>query len=192
MPDFNTANRRPPLCADSRLPLLIKLERERKGKKTRRLKWTLFSCFPPGKHQTVECVIWRFAVCNRLRSHLFLFWSRLRSLVCLVSLFHPAGSQVPIMPIKTVSAILSACRISVSLHTWDYLSFFPQSMSNSSRGRETLIDKQIWTCRFRQKNDQKPGLWIYSPISETGFWYFLNKMWVALIHCHDATVLCDC
>lgn len=33
VPDFNTANRRLPLCADSRLPLLIKLERERKEKK---------------------------------------------------------------------------------------------------------------------------------------------------------------
>lgn len=123
MPGFYTANHRPPLCADSRLPLLFKLETERE-KKTMRLNWTpLFSRFPPGKHQTVECV-WS-AVCNRLRSHLFLFWSRLRSLLCLVSLFHPAGSQVPIMPVKTVSTILSACRISVSLHTWDYLSFFP-------------------------------------------------------------------
>ncbi len=126
-PGFNTANRRLSLCADSRLPLLIKMKRDSNKNTTRLNPTPLFSCFPAGKMQNVECVIWRSAVCNRLRSHLFLFWFRLRSLVCLVFLLHPAGSQVPTMPIKTVSAILSVCRISVSPHTWDYLPFFPLS-----------------------------------------------------------------
>lgn len=180
-PGFNTANRRPPLCADSRLPLLIKLMRDREKQPTRLNRTPLFSCFP------VECVSWRSAVCNRLRSHLFLFWSRLRLLVCLFSLFHPTGSQVPIMPIKT-HLRNPLCVQDFCLASYMRLPpfFSPVNVKFFLRHRvahwQTDLDMSFQTKKTR---NQALGC---SPIRETRFWHFLRKTWVALTHaarCRD-------